>query len=204
MINSYRSDHPNHVHQLTVAVSKHYYASKDGALKYQKKPMEISLSETHASARRHMVIYSLRDHCSGVFYSEIAFCPSVPTAQDFLGRAWGRKADYLFHGLPVLLTIPRTVQAVFPSLASDAEMLGIKLVDVTSGFQGGIRDLRTIEDSLVLSINKPIAEAQDWVNYICVSHAKDASRVHGKTKIELWQQGVPAIRLPAVGWGSEA
>lgn len=36
LIKRYRTDYPNQVHQLSVAVSKHYYAGVDGLLKYQK------------------------------------------------------------------------------------------------------------------------------------------------------------------------
>jgi hypothetical protein len=204
MMESYRSNHPNHVHQLVVAVSKHYYASKQGELKYQQKPMEVPLTQVHAASRCNMIVFVLRDHCSGVFYSEIAFCRSVPHARAFLGRAWAQKSDYVFHGLPQLLTIPRTVQEAFPSLASDVQELGIGLVNVTSGFQSGIRDIKTIERSMPIAINHPIARAHEWLRDICISRAEDASRVRGLSKIEIWQSRVPTIRLPPVGWGSGA
>lgn len=197
----YQSSHPNHVHQLVVAVSKHYYASKQGELKYQQKPMEVPLTQAHAASRCNMIVFALRDHCSGVFYSEIAFCPSMPHARAFLSRAWAQKADYAFQGLPQLLTIPRTVQDAFPSLAGDVQELGIGLVNVTSGFQSGIRDIRTIERSMPIAIGHPIARAHEWLRDICISKAEDASRVRGRSKIELWRSGVPAIRPLPVGWG---
>lgn len=200
-MNEYQSNHPNHVHQLVVAVSKHYYASKQGELKYQQKPMEVPLAQAHAATRCNMIVFALRDHCSGVFYSEIAFCPFVPLVRAFLGRAWSQKSDYAFKGLPQLLTIPRTVQEAFPSLAGDVQELGIGLVNVTSGFQSGIRDIKTIERSMPIAINHPVAQAHEWLRHIYISGAEDASRVRDLSKIELWQSRVPTIRLPPVGWG---
>jgi len=200
MMLSYRTDHPNHLHQFVMAVSKHYYAGKDGVLKYQKKDMDVSLSKISSSERQHMIIYSLRDHCSGVFYSEISFAPNIIPPQEFLYRAWSPKNDYLFQGTPPLLTLPRTVRDAFPELASQVSALGIKLIDVTSGFQSGVRDLRTIESRFAVMANSSVAQAKEWMAYICRSRAEDKSRSRDKSKIELWADGVPTIRQPPLDW----
>lgn len=204
MQNLYKTDHPNHVHQLAIAASKHYYASNDGVLKYQKKPMEAALSATSSTGgRRHMITYALRDHCSGVFYSEITFLPAKLSAKGFLCRAWNLKPNYPFCGLPRLMTIPRTVSSRFPSLSEEVEGIGIELIEVTSGFQSGVRDIRTVEDNLRLCIGEPIEVAKEWVNHVCMSHSGDAARVKGTSKIELWQHHVPEIRLPPESWGDD-
>ena len=197
---TYRTDYPNHVHQFVMAVSKHYHAGKDGSLKYQKKVMDVSLAKVLSSEKRHMIIYSLRDHCSGVFYSEISFAPDVLMPHEFLSRAWSHKSDYQFQGIPDLLMLPKTVQEQFPELSNKVQELGIKLVDVTSGFQGGIRDIRTIESRIVLSINQPIENLTGWIEYAYRSHAQKKSRIASKSRIDLWAEGVPDIRHPPHDW----
>lgn len=200
---SYRSDHPNHAHQLVVSASKHYYASNDGILKYQKKPFEVPLQAVPNAKHRHMIVLSLRDHCSGVFYSRVAFGPKLPSVREFLARAWDIKPNFPFHGIPKLLSIPQTVKALEPSLPEAITGLGVSLVDVTSGFQGGVRDIRTIESRLLLSIEKPIDELDDWVAWVCESNAKKPARVPGLSKIQLWQKHVPPTVVPPANWGNE-
>ena len=201
MMLSYRSGHPNHAHQLMVSVSKHYYLSREGILKYQKKPMEVTLKGLSAAKIRHMVIQVLRDHCSGVFYAEVAFGPELPTVRQFLARAWGEKASYPFHGLPILLSMPQTVKDFEPALAEAIEGLGVTLVGVTSGFQGGIRDLRTIESNLILMIGNSVERMDEWMGYVQKSNAKESARVPGQSKIQFWQQHVPITHVPHESWG---
>jgi len=166
--------------------------------------MEVPLAQTHTAARCNMIIFVLSDHCTGAFYSEIAFFPLLPDARAFLGRAWSQKRDYAFQGLPKLLTIPRTVQEAFPLLADAVQELGISPINVTSGFQSGIRAVGTIERSMPIAINHSVAQAHEWLRRICISGAEDVSRVRGKSKIELWRSGIPDMRLPPEGWGNGA
>lgn len=46
------------------------------------------------------------------------------------------------------MTIPKNAHQFFPGLVNFIEMLGINYIKVTSGFQGGVRDIRTIEEEL--------------------------------------------------------
>ena len=197
---TYSTDHPNQAHQFVMSVSKHYYAGTDGTLKYQKKAMETSLNKISASPKRNMVIYSLRDHCTGVFYSELSFGPNIEAPHLFLDRAWRPKDDFPFHGIPDLLSLPRTVQAQFPDLPNKISHLGIQLVDVTSGFQGGVRDIRTIESGLSFLINQPIHLTSDWLKHIYLRHSQDKLRSSNSSKISLWSAHVPTIRLPPDDW----
>lgn len=203
MFQHYRSDHPNHVHQLVAGVSKHYYAGKDGLLKYQIKAMETSLAKLGASNKRHMVIYSLRDHCSGVFYAEIGFGPELPSLHAFLTRAWSAKPhlpELPFHGVPELLTFPQTARTAFPEVVTAVEALGVRLIEVTSGFQGGIRDLRTIEDGLTYRVGKPVEQAIAWMQDVCIFNARDKLRSTGRRKIDVWQERVPVLRTLPSSW----
>lgn len=200
---SYRSLHPNHVHQLAATVSRHYYAGKDGVLKHQTKPFETSLANLTNASRNHMVIYSLRDHFSGLFYAEIGFGPELPSMRAFLGRAWRPKhhiTDLPLCGVPELMLIPKTAQAVFPDVVFDIERLSVGLVEVTSGFQSGIHDINTIENSLGYCIGKPIDQAISFLPKVCGWRAKDKKTNKERSKAEVWREHVPAVRLLPKEW----
>jgi hypothetical protein len=189
------SRHPNHVHQLSISVSKHYYATKNGCLKYQQKPMALSLATLNDSNRSNMLILSLRDHCSGLFYAELEFGPKIPGIADFLRNAWARKSDFDFCGLPVLLTIPKTVENAYPQLVMQVESLGICVPRLTNGFESGISNVRLIEDSLCVKEGKSIDEAKKWIHDIYRYHADSKARTGRESKLELWRRAVPPIRL---------
>jgi hypothetical protein len=195
----YRTDRPNDAHLLMVSASKHYYLGSDGLLKYQKKPMEITLAKLPASPRRHMVIYTLRDHFSAVRYMEIGFAPELPPLRAFLARAWGPKADSPFQGLPEVLTWPNTVDAAFPGVAQAVKELGVEVIPSGSGFKGGVRDTLDVERAMY-GVGKPPNEAVAWLaKWWVLSSARKLERT-GQVKIEMWSQYVPAIKLPPSGW----
>lgn len=197
----YASKYPNHVHQLMVSVSRHLYAGADGLLKYQKKPMEVTLTKLHASSRRHCIIYTLRDHTSGVLYAELGFSPTLLPLKGFLARAWRKKPDYPFCGLPELLTFPASVRNAFPGIAEEIERLGIGLVGVTSGFQGGVRDIRVIDDAMRTRVGKPLAELPADLAWTYKQAANSVSRRGFERKIDMWRQGVGEVRqLLASDW----
>lgn len=199
----YRSLHPNHVHQLAASVSKHYYAGTDGLLKYQAKPFETSLAKLADSDRGHMVIYSLRDHCSGLFYAEVGFGPKLPSMRAFLARAWRPKSHFIelpLCGVPDLMMIPQTVIAAFPDVASDIERMGVDLLDVTSGFQSGIGDLKTIEGSIGYYVGKPVDQVASFLPTLCGLRAKDKLRNTGRPKIDVWREHVSVVRMLPNSW----
>lgn len=196
----YRSNHPNHVHQLMVSVSRHCYVGADGLMKYQKKPMAVTLAKLPAASRRHAVIYTLRDHCSGVFYAEVAIAPDLLPLKGFLSRAWGTKDGYAFCGLPELLTLPASAQAAFPGVSEAVERLGVRLVEVTSGFQGGVRDIREINEAMRVQSGRPLSELPAEIAWTYQRMAGAVSRRGGDTKIEMWRQGVGEVRLPPTAW----
>lgn len=199
----YRSNHPNHVHQLVASVSKHYYAGKDGLLKYQDKPFETSLAKLVGASRSHMVIYSLRDHYSKLFYAEVGFGPGMPSMRAFLARAWRPKPDQPdlpLCGVPELMLIPKTAQAAFPDVVTDIEHMGVGLVDVASGFQSGIQDINTVENSIGHYIGKPIDQVVSYLPTLSGWRAKYKKSTKEKSKADVWREHVPAIRLLPKSW----
>lgn len=135
---SYKSLHPNHVHQLTVSVSKHYWVTKEGVFKYQAKPLEVSLDRIDDSKKIHLIHYVIRDHTTGVVYAEAGLSNDLIPLSEFLFRAWSEKKDFAFCGIPELMTIPKTVEKAFPNLLKAIALLGIRFPQVTSGFQAGV------------------------------------------------------------------
>jgi hypothetical protein len=200
MINRYRSLHRNHVHQLIVSVSKHYFLTKDGCLKYQQKPFEISLSKLSESKKTNIVIASIRDHTTGLFYAEIFNGPSIPNIYNFLKEAWLPKDNYPFCGLPELITLPKVVEAQYPFLSSALKELGVNTIPVTSGFQGGVRDIKTIESSLAVCYGKEFNDSKEWVRRICAIHAHEKGRTEIETKAEMWNKSDFEIRFPPKDW----
>jgi hypothetical protein len=148
MIKRYKSDYSNEVHQLVVSPSKHFYVTSKGTFKYQKKSFEVNLETISSTKKLHIIHYLIRDHFSGLFYWEL--CPSIEPISicDFLFRAWSKKERNFLYGIPEYLTIPKNTQVYFPNLLNFIEKLSISYIKVTSGFQGGVRDIKTIEDRL--------------------------------------------------------
>lgn len=159
-MNIYKSDYPNQVHQLSVSVSKHIYVTGAGKLKFQKKKFELDLASVRAADRVHVLHYLIRDHFSGAFYAEICASTSIVPVQDFLNRAWSLKLGYLFCGVPDLVFIPKTVLYAFENVQSFVESLDVEVREPTSGFQAGVRDVRTWDDALHWQFQ--VDEEDEW------------------------------------------
>lgn len=200
MIKSYRTEYPNHAHQLSVSVSKHYYLTKSGILKYQKKKQEINLDNINNSERIHIVHYVMRDHFSGLFYSEFVLSNKLIPIQEFLFRAWAEEKDYSFFGLPEMLTVPETVEKKFPTLKERIAMLGITVIKVSSGFQGGIRDIKTIEEYMKIWNGRPIERAKTEIKDLFQDLNSQKSRNGKDTKFALWRNNIASITVPTVEW----
>ncbi len=151
MIKRYQSDYSNEVHQLIVSPSKHYYVTNSGVFKYQKKPFELKLEKIDQAKKIHTIHYLLRDHFSGLFYWEICSSNALIPIYEFLYRAWSKKKFHPLYGIPDFMTVPKNVQSYFPGLIRFIEKIDVTYIKVTSGFQGGVRDIRTIEDELMLA-----------------------------------------------------
>lgn len=194
MYKSYKSDYSNHVHQLVVSVSKHLYVTESGTFKYQKKPFEATLDRPESFRKCHIVHYLIRDHFSGLFYAEVADSESFLPIKEFLYRAWSRKGAHPLYGIPSALTLPKTVKKVWPDLERFVESLGIAVIDVTSGFQGGIRDIRTWDEWLRTGLYKSgyppdYSEVLEQAPATCVWLNTSESR--GRSKAAVWESGLP-------------
>jgi hypothetical protein len=131
-----------------VSVSKHFYVTQNGKYKKQNKAFEVKLNKPNTFTKKHVINYMIRDHFSGLFYAEITDTENFIPISEFLYRAWSKKNNHSLCGMPLGVSIPQSVQNKWPNLVSSIEQLGILPITVTSGFQGGIRDIRTWEEYL--------------------------------------------------------
>ncbi|WP_051284507.1 hypothetical protein [Desulforegula conservatrix] len=197
---SYRSLHPNHVHQLTVSVSKHYWVTKDGTIKFQSKAIEMNLDKLSDSNKNHLIHYVIRDHFSGVVYSEIATSASIIPVEQFLFRAWSQKDGFVFCGIPDLLTIPKTVEKKFPQIKEKVSLLGVQFPQVTSGFQSGVRDVKTLEEYMKFYIEMSFKDVFERINKTYVFPSTMDARVGKQTKLEFWRKHIESVKLPPEVW----
>ena len=148
MQNIYITEHSNDVHQLMVSVSRHYFITSNGKYKQQKKKFEAQIDKPDSFTKRHAVNYMIRDHFSGLYYAELTDTNNIFSVSEFLYRAWSKKQGNSLYGAPLSISVPKTVRTVWPKLVPFLEEMEIIVIDVTSGFHGGIRDIRTWEEYL--------------------------------------------------------
>lgn len=199
MILSYKSDYPNQVHQLVVSVSKHLYLTKGGRIKHQKKALDVNLQNVGRSDKEHVVHYLIRDHFSGVFYGEVCSSLKLMPVEEFLNRAWSQKGEYLFCGMPGHLSIPKTVGETFPDIHDFIRRLGIETLEVTSGFQGGVRDVPTWESYLRHLITShetvTLEEIRSRADRIC--DYLNGDWADAQSKIRQWGDNIKEIKPPS-------
>lgn len=209
----YKTDYSNQVHQLTVSVSRHYYITSDGRFKSQQRPFEVRLDKPETFTKRHIVHYLIRDHFSGLFYAEITDVGNIFPVFDFLYRAWSRKENHPLYGVPDGMTVTKSVFALWPELTPFLEKITVRTIPVTSGFQGGIRDLRTLEEELrcypYQSGHPPhYKEVFEYAPLACSRfNSFDVGRVASKKKV--WQENLTeTVYVPlskeAFGAGNQA
>ena len=199
-LQSYSSLYPNHVHQLTVCVSKHYYITNNGVVKFQNKKIEMNLDKVKDSKRNHLLHYVLRDHFSGVIYSEVTSSKDMIALDEFLFRAWSKKEKFIFCGIPEFLTIPKTVEKSFPTIRKKVSLLNIQFPKVTSGFQSGVRDIKTIEEYMKFYVNELLDDVIESLNKIYIYLSTMEARVGKQTKLEFWRQHIESVMVPPESW----
>lgn len=199
---SYRSLGPNHVHQLMVTPSKHYYLGQDGLLKRQQKPFALELADMPQAQRQHLVIYTLRDHSTTMLYAEVCFAPALMPLRVFLARAWGAKHYTPFRGLPEILLTSRKVMDVFADDLAAASALGVHLSPATSGFQSGIHGVRVVERWLCAGIDEPPEEGLKWLRFFCERDEQDKVERTKQSKIDSWTGHIGQVRELPPGWGA--
>lgn len=200
---SYRSLGPNHVHQLMVAPSKHYYLGQDGLVKYQKKPFELSLEGLAQAKRQHMVMYVLRDHYSALQYAEVCFAPSFIALRTFLSRAWSDKSGTPLRGLPEILLTSRKVTDFFAQDIDAVASLGVRVLLATSGFQSGIKGALDVARHISPCIDRPPSHLSFWLARFNEFDAQRTLERARRTKADIWQARVGVVRELPPGWGRE-
>ena len=198
--NRYITDYSNQVHQLIVSVSRHFYITADGKLKYQKKPFEAKLGHQDSYSKRHLIHYMIRDHFSGLFYAEISDTNDMYPVLEFLYRAWSRKDLHPLHGLPDAVTVPKNLRVLWPTLVPFLEKEAIEPIDVTSGFQGGVRDIRTWEQELrfypyMYDSQPDYMNIREKAEIICAK--LNTSEIRGGHKSTVWMENLCGnVRVP--------
>lgn len=194
MLQRYKTNQSNEVHQLVVAVSRHSYVTAAGKFRRQKKPIEVRLDKRETFTKRHVVHYLIRDHFSGLFYAELTDSENIFPVHEFLFRAWSKKESHPLYGIPFGLTVPGTVRTLWPDFVSQLKAAAIQAIDVTSGFQGGIRDLRTWEDELHFGLYES-GYPPDYQEILrrapeaCASF--NLSEYRGGPKAAVWRKNLP-------------
>lgn len=153
MINRYSSPYPNYIHQLFVTPSKHLYVLKDRRLKWQDKAMEVQLDKVEEADKEHVVHYIVADHTSAAFYAELRTSKTLISPSEFLTRAWAKKTDFFFHGLPEQLIVPAAVSNKYPEINDWLEHLLVGLVPPPSGFYAGVHQVRNWEKDVANTIS---------------------------------------------------
>ena len=209
-LNRYHSPYPNYVHQLFVTPSKHLYVLRDGQLKWQKKAMEITLHGLEKSDREHVIYYLLADHNSAAFYAEVQTSKTCPEPIDFLKRAWSKKEDFFFYGLPENLMLPAVVSARHPEIRPYLDSINVGNFPPPSGFAAGIHHIRNWEKDIVSAVQFDtfltktpctLESLSKSIRYALVhSNDQEINRpgVH-QSRREIWENphsGKPALRLP--------
>ena len=188
----YKTNFSNEVHQLIVSVSRHFYVTSKGQLKYQKKSFDVSLDKLDKLTKRHIVNYMIRDHFSGLSYVEIVEARNMFPVLEFLHRAWSKKDVCPLHGLPCAVTVPKNVRETWPELVPLLERRNVQSIKVTNGFQGGVREIRKWEERLrsslrilevVASGNPPTPEKAYHNAFRMLVHSD-------KVKVERWYRGL--------------
>jgi hypothetical protein len=173
MMNRYSTRYRNHAHQVFVTPSKHLHALKDGRIKYQTKPIETKLDGIENLERNHIVHFIVADHFSSAFYAESHPSKLLPDFVDFLRRAWRKKTNHFFEGLPELVLVPDAVRYKFPDAIKFMHKLELQVLAPTSGFQAGIHQVRNWEKELKFATTL----FEDSVNLSELSHTSSKALV---------------------------
>lgn len=197
----YKTEYSNQVHQLIVSVSKHFYVTSNGKYKQQKKAFEVKLDKPETFTKKHVVHYLIRDHFSGLFYAEVTETENILPVSEFLYRAWSRKKYHPLYGVPWGVTVPKTVKSKWPKLSPFLDETGIIPLDVTSGFQGGVRDIRTWEEYLRCDLYEsghPPEYSEVLKRSADTCKMLNISTTRGKSKEVVWKEGLTSeVYLPS-------
>ncbi len=197
-MNSYRSDYPNQVHQLSFYISKNYYILKNGEIKYQQKKFDINWKNYSKTNKKHIVNFVIRDHFSNCFYAETFPIDQVPHIKEFLFNAWRKKQDFRFCGIPDYLICSKHVLDTFPELKNFSKNTELIIQTADQGFSTGVRATRDWEENYKYFSSyenlSTIEGFQEHIEFIC----RDLNtRDNGRTEPNLkkWIENKPKVQL---------
>jgi hypothetical protein len=104
-----------------------------------------------------------------------------------------------FCGIPEFITLPKTVKIIFPEVVNLLQACNIKIIKTTSGFQAGIRDIRTWEDQIrftirlrdgLVHISELVRDAPKISSYISSRYDKE------KSKVKKWFSSIDKLIVP--------
>jgi hypothetical protein len=122
-----KSARPNRCQHLVVSDSRHLYL-KGGheELGYQKKELDPRTCGNRRMVTRLIAV----DEDTGAFYGELWPRGVELDLSGFLGRAWARKKDFGFHGVPGVLLIPARVSEDRQLMAGVVDLARVAGVDI--------------------------------------------------------------------------
>ncbi|MDU8351193.1 hypothetical protein RYA05_04690 [Pseudomonas syringae pv. actinidiae] len=171
---------------LLVSTSKHLYLTKDGFIRYQKKPIEPRLSGSKILLSRLVLL----DVDMGVSYCEIQICDHLDV-MGFLARAWSIKINNPMRGFPVRLNVPKAIadnQDIANELYSLAEWGKFQICPLPGGFSGGIHAVRIYEQMLYGFFRSNDDEfSLDWLESVSGPMSMQASGTHAYEFSKLWE-----------------
>lgn len=199
ILNSYKSDFPNQVHQLNISISQHYFLLRDNRIKSQIKKFGINWKNHNKTGKQHLVTYLIRDHYSSCFYAEIHSISNLPKIEEFLYRAWQKKDDYEFWGVGHYLIVPKQTQEMFPTIHNFFDRVrNVKFQNPENGFSSGLRSILEWERNIyyittLMKDFKYLDSFQQNINYIN-RHINHGYKT--ETNLQKWINNKPRIISP--------
>ena len=200
MMNSYKSDFPNQVHQLNISISKNHYLLKNNEIKYQQKKFDINWKNYSKTGKRHLVNYLIRDHFSNCFYAEVHPIDKMPELKDFLFNAWKKKADFEFRGIPKYLFLSQKIlneNSNIENFAKNVDIFDIELVK--NGFGSAIRSIRDWENCiryyLMFQNYNTIEDFGINNEYFCREYNLRTNSKKSESNLEKWAKNKPRVIL---------
>jgi hypothetical protein len=192
----YKTNYSNEVHQLLITPSRHLHVLRDGRLKYQRKPIESRPHRIEDSPKARVIHFIVRDRYSKAMYAEIHLWSEKMSPQSFLWKAWSKKSEFPFCGMPEVLILP----SPFDHMAYALRTMGITTIRPTGGFMAGVRTFRDWEQYLSFVYDYPFEPLHSFedlqaktneINQIYYDRSSD-----GRSKLRVWESGLRQLRLP--------
>lgn len=196
MIHSYKSDYPNQVHQLNISICKSYYLNKNDEIKHQKKKFDINWQNYTKTGKRHLVHYLIRDHFSNCFYAEIHPINEMPSLKDFLFKAWNKKKNFEFYGIPKTLFLSQNILKENPDILNfEKNIKGFHIELVKNGFGSAIRSIRDWERCisffLLFDNYNTISDFNNNNEYFCRHFNLRKNSKKKESNLEKWSKNKP-------------